>query len=107
PPHPPHLPGGAVLEVGPADREEEGRRRRRPLHPGDLLAPAHPRLRLRRSGRGLLHPPQHRPPTRPPHPATPRPGLPRHPRQDRVGQLRSILFTGGSTAARRPPAPPG
>ena len=35
-----------------------------------------------------------RPPTRPAHPPTPQPGLPRHPGQGRVGRLRSILFTG-------------
>ena len=49
------------------------------LDPGDLLAPAHRRLRLRRPGRRLLHPPQHRPPTRPPRQTTPQPRLLRHP----------------------------
>jgi transposase len=48
---------------------------------------------VRRPRRRLLHPPQHRPPTRPPHPAAPHPGLPGHPGQGRVDRLRSILFT--------------
>ncbi len=47
-PHPRHLPGRAVLAAGQTDRQEEGRRRRRPLDPGDRLAPAHLRLRLPR-----------------------------------------------------------
>ena len=43
-PHPRHLPVGPVLAARPPDRQEEGRRRRRPLHPRHLLAPAHQRL---------------------------------------------------------------
>ena len=34
--HPRHLPLSPVLAAGPPDREEEGRRGRRSLHPGDL-----------------------------------------------------------------------
>ena len=50
------LPGRSVLAAGRAHRQEEGRGRRGPLHPGDLLVPAGWRLRLPRPWRRLLHP---------------------------------------------------
>jgi transposase len=53
---PRHLPGRSVLAAGPTHRQEEGRGRRGPLHPGDLLVPAGWRLRLPRPWRRLLHP---------------------------------------------------
>ena len=88
-PHPRHLPVSPVLAARPPHRQEESRRRRRPLDPGDLLAPAHQRRRLRRPRRRLLHPPnQPRPPPRPPHPPTPRPRLPSHPQTRRLTPAR-------------------
>jgi transposase len=73
--------------------KQEGRRRRRPLHPGDRLAPAHQRLRLCRPRRRLLRPPR-RPP-RPPASRRPTPGprLPRHPPTPRR-MTRGILLSG-------------
>jgi len=83
-PHPRHLPLGPVLAPGPADRQEEGGRRRRPLHPGHLLVPAHRRLRLRGSGRRLLRSASRpRPRPGPPRRTTPAPGLPGRPPQGR------------------------
>ena len=56
-----------------------------------LLASTHPRLRLRRPGRGLVHPPQHRPSTRPPHTTARRTRLLRHPEQDRVRRSPAVI----------------
>src|SRR4051794_32694152 len=81
-PHQKHRPGRPVLAPGPADRQEEGRRGRRPQHPPRRLVDDHQRRRLPRPRPRPLPPPprQHRPPPRP-RPARPaRPGLPRHPR---------------------------
>jgi transposase len=58
---PRHLPGRPVLAAGPPHRQEEGRDRRGPLHPGHRLVPAGWRLRLPRSRRRLLHPARQRP----------------------------------------------
>src|SRR6266542_2086313 len=82
-PQPRHLPGRPVLAAGPTHRQEEGRRRSRPLHPGDRLAPAGRRLRLCRAWRRLLRPARRRP--RPPTGSRPAPSprLPRHPQAGR------------------------
>jgi hypothetical protein len=61
-PQPRHLPVGPVLAARPTDRQAEGRGRRRSLHPGHRLAPAHRRLRLRRPWGRRLRPARHRSP---------------------------------------------
>ncbi len=72
-------------------RSPRSRRRREQAWLCHLLASTHPRLRLRRPGRGLVHPPQHRPSTRPPHPTARRTRLLRHPEQDRVGRSPAVI----------------
>jgi transposase len=78
-PQPRHLPGRPVLAAGPTHRQEEGRRRRRPLDPGDRLAPAGLRLRLPGPWRRLLRATRHRPCPSASHRPTPDPRLPGHP----------------------------
>ena len=72
-------------------RSPRSRKRREHAWLCHLLASTHPRLRLRRPGRGLVHPPQHRPSTRPPHPTARRTRLLRHPEQDRVGRSPAVI----------------
>src|SRR5215211_3362990 len=68
-----------LLAAGAAHRQEEGRDRRGPLHPGHRLVPAGWRLRLPRPRRRLLHPALQRPCPPAGRRPTPGPRLPGHP----------------------------